>query len=120
MVQRFVPEIVQGDKRVLVIGGQPVPYALARIPQGSEVRGNLAAGGKGVAQPLSARDLEIAQALGPTLAARGLLLVGLDVIGDCLTEINVTSPTCFQEIFDQTGCDVAALFIQALTRAIAR
>ena len=118
MVQRFVPEIVQGDKRVLVIGGQPVPYALARIPQGNEVRGNLAAGGKGVAQPLSARDLEIAQALGPTLAARGLLLVGLDVIGDCLTEVNVTSPTCFQEITQQTGFDVPAMFVDALEAAL--
>ena len=118
MVQRFVPEIVQGDKRVLVIGGQPVPYALARIPQGNEVRGNLAAGGKGVAQPLSARDLEIAQALGPTLAARGLLLVGLDVIGDCLTEINVTSPTCFQEITQQTGFDVPSMFVDALEAAV--
>ena len=78
------------------------------------MRGNLAAGGKGVARPISARDREIAETLGPVLAARGLLLVGLDVIGDCLTEINVTSPTCFQEIFDQTGCDVAALFIDAL------
>jgi glutathione synthase len=101
-----------------VIGGKPVPYALARIPQGSEVRGNLAAGGKGVAQPLSARDLEIAQALGPTLAARGLLLVGLDVIGDCLTEVNVTSPTCFQEITQQTGFDVPAMFVDALEAAL--
>jgi glutathione synthase len=119
MVQRYLPEIVHGDKRVLVIGGVPVPYCLARIPQGSEIRGNLAAGGKGVAQPLSPRDLEIAQALGPVLAARGLLLVGLDVIGDCLTEINVTSPTCFQEIQQQTGCDVAALYIDALEAAVA-
>ncbi len=119
MVQKFLPEIVEGDKRVLVIGGKPVPFCLARIPQGSEVRGNLAAGGKGVARPISARDREIAEALGPVLAARGLLLVGLDVIGDCLTEINVTSPTCFQEIFDQTGCDVAALFIDALEAALA-
>jgi glutathione synthase len=118
MVQKFLPEIVNGDKRVLVIGGKPVPFCLARIPQGSEVRGNLAAGGKGVARPISARDREIAEALGPVLAARGLLLVGLDVIGDCLTEINVTSPTCFQEIFDQTGCDVAALFIDALEAAL--
>ena len=118
MVQRFVPEITAGDKRVLVIGGQPVPYALARIPQGSEVRGNLAAGGKGVAQPLSARDREIAQALGPTLAARGLLLVGLDVIGECLTEVNVTSPTCFQEITQQTGFDVPAMFVDALEAAL--
>jgi glutathione synthase len=118
MVQKFLPEIVEGDKRVLVIGGKPVPFCLARIPQGSEVRGNLAAGGKGVARPISGRDREIAEALGPVLAARGLLLVGLDVIGDCLTEINVTSPTCFQEIFDQTGCDVAALFIDALEAAV--
>jgi glutathione synthase len=119
MVQRYLPAITQGDKRVLVIGGQPVPYALARIPQGGEVRGNLAAGGKGVAQPLSARDLEIASTLGPKLAARGLLLVGLDVIGDCLTEINVTSPTCFREIMDQTGFDVAAMFVSALEQALA-
>ena len=117
MVQKYLPEIVKGDKRVLVIGGMPVPFALARIPQGSEIRGNLAAGGKGVAQPLSTRDREIAEALGPVLAARGLLLVGLDVIGDCLTEINVTSPTCFQEIMQQTGFDVAAMFIDALERA---
>ncbi|MDB5893343.1 MAG: glutathione synthase, partial [Rhodoferax sp.] len=119
MVQKFLPEIVHGDKRVLVIGGKPVPYCLARIPQGGEVRGNLAAGGKGVAQPLSPRDREIAETLGPILAARGLLLAGIDVIGDCVTEINVTSPTCFQEIFDQTGCDVAALFIDALEAALA-
>jgi len=117
MVQRFVPEIAQGDKRVLVIAGKPVPHSLARIPQGSEIRGNLAAGGKGVAQPLTARDLEIAEAIGPVLAARGLLLVGLDVIGDCLTEINVTSPTCFQEITEQTGFDVPAMFVDALEAA---
>jgi glutathione synthase len=102
-----------------VIGGKVVPYCLARIPQGGEVRGNLAAGGKGVAQAISARDQEIASAIGPVLAERGLLLIGLDVIGDNLTEINVTSPTCFQEIFDQTGCDVAALFIDALEHAAA-
>ena len=119
MVQKYLPEIVHGDKRVLVIGGVPVPYCLARIPQGSEIRGNLAAGGKGVAQALSARDREIAEALGPTLAARGLLLVGLDVIGDCLTEINVTSPTCFQEIMQQTGFDVAKMFVDALETAAA-
>ena len=118
MVQKFIPEITQGDKRVLVIGGQPVPFCLARIPQGGEVRGNLAAGGKGVAQAISARDRQIAEALGPVLFARGLLLVGLDVIGDCLTEVNVTSPTCFQEITDQTGFDVAAMFVDALERAI--
>ncbi len=119
MVQKFIPAIDKGDKRVLVIGGKVVPYCLARIPQGGEVRGNLAAGGKGVAQPISARDQEIAEALGPILAKRGLLLVGLDVIGDCLTEVNVTSPTCFQEIFDQTGFDVAAMFIDALEHAAA-
>jgi len=114
MVQKFLPEIAQGDKRILVIDGEPVPFSLARIPQGSEVRGNLAAGGKGVAQPLSARDREIAEAIGPVLAKRGLLLVGLDVIGDCLTEINVTSPTCFREIAEQTGFDVAALYVERL------
>ncbi|MOA51941.1 Glutathione synthetase [compost metagenome] len=103
---------------MLVIGGKPVPYCLARIPQGNEVRGNLAAGGKGVAQPLSAKDRAIAEALGPILVQRGLLLVGLDVIGDCVTEINVTSPTCFQEIHDQTGCDVAALFLDALEQEL--
>ena len=119
MVQRYLPEIVKGDKRVLVIGGEPVPFCLARIPQGSEIRGNLAAGGKGVAQPLSARDWEIARALGPVLAARGLLLVGLDIIGDSLTEINVTSPTCFQEIGQQTGFDVASRFVDALEAALA-
>ena len=118
MVQKFLPEITEGDKRVLVIGGKPVPFCLARIPQGGEVRGNLAAGGKGVALPLSARDREIAEALGPVLQSRGLLLAGVDVIGDCVTEINVTSPTCFQEIFDQTGCDVARLYIDALEAAL--
>ncbi|MBX3621525.1 MAG: glutathione synthase [Rhizobacter sp.] len=118
MVQRYLPEIVQGDKRVLIIDGVPVPHALARIPQGSEIRGNLAVGGKGVAQDLSAHDREIAEAIGPVLAARGLLLVGLDIIGDCVTEINVTSPTGFQEITKQTGCDVARLFIDALERKL--
>ena len=119
MVQKYLPEIVHGDKRVLLIGGEPVPFALARIPQGSEIRGNLAVGGKGVAQPLSARDREIATALGPVLAARGLLLVGLDIIGDSLTEINVTSPTGFAEISAQSGFDVAAMFIDALQAAVA-
>ena len=118
MVQRYLTEITKGDKRILVIDGVPVPHALARIPQGSEIRGNLAVGGKGVAQPLSARDREIAEAIGPVLAARGLLLVGLDVIGDCLTEINVTSPTGFQEITQQSGFDVAKMFIDALEAAL--
>jgi glutathione synthase len=117
MAQKYITEIVKGDKRVLVIGGKPVPFALARIPQAGEVRGNLAAGGTGVARPLSARDREIAESLGPVLAQRGLLLVGLDVIGDFLTEVNVTSPTCFQEITDQTGFDVAAMFIDAVEQA---
>ncbi|MDM0019782.1 glutathione synthase [Variovorax saccharolyticus] len=114
MVQRFVPEISAGDKRILIIGGEPVPFVLARIPQGTEVRGNLAAGGKGVAQPLTPKNREIAEAVGRALAPRGLLLIGLDVIGDYVTEINVTSPTCFQEITEQTGFDVPAMFIDAL------
>jgi glutathione synthase len=114
MVQRYLPEITQGDKRILLINGQVVPHVLARIPQGSEIRGNMAVGGIGVAQTLSARDLEIAHHLGPILAARGLFLVGLDIIGDHLTEINVTSPTGFQEITTQTGFDVAAMFLNAL------
>ena len=117
MVQKYLPQISEGDKRVLLIGGTPAPYTLARIPQGSEVRGNLAAGGKGVAMPITEREREIAETLGPVLAARGLLLVGLDVIGGHLTEINVTSPTCFQEISDQTGFDVPAMFIDALEAA---
>jgi glutathione synthase len=119
MVQKFLPAISEGDKRVLIIGGRPVPYCLARIPQGTEVRGNLAAGGLGVAKPLTARDHEIGEALGAVLRQRGLLLAGVDVIGECVTEINVTSPTCFQEIQEQTGCDVAALFVDALEEAIA-
>jgi glutathione synthase len=119
MAQRYIPDIVKGDKRILVIGGKPVPFSLARIPQNGEVRGNLAAGGIGVAQPLTERDLEIATTLGPILAARGLLLVGLDVIGDFLTEVNVTSPTCFQEITQQAGFPVAAMFIDAVEAAVA-
>ncbi len=114
MAQRYIPEIVDGDKRVLVIGGQVVPYALARIPQQGETRGNLAAGGKGVARPLTARDREIAETLALELVRRGILLAGLDIIGNYLTEVNVTSPTGFQEIMQQTGTDVAALFIDAV------
>lgn len=117
MVQRYIPEIVHGDKRILLIAGKVVPFALARIPQNGEVRGNLAAGGVGVAQELSTRDLEIAQTLAPILHQRGLLLVGLDVIGNCLTEVNVTSPTCFQEIMQQKAFDVAAMFIDAVELA---
>ena len=119
MVQRFIPEIADGDKRVLLIAGEPVPYALARIPKAGETRGNLAAGGRGVARPLTRREREIAAALGPGLWAEGLLVVGLDVIGDCLTEVNVTSPTCFVEITQQTGFDVGAMFADALLRASA-
>ena len=114
MAQRYIPEIVKGDKRVLVINGKPLFYALARIPQNGETRGNLAAGGKGVAQDMSARDMEIAETLAPELMRRGIVLAGLDIIGDCLTEVNVTSPTGFQEIMKQTGLDVAALFIDAV------
>lgn len=117
MAQRYIPEIVNGDKRILLIGGEPVPYSLARIPMAGETRGNLAAGGRGVAQPLTARDQEIAQRASERLAGRGLLLVGLDVIGDYLTEVNVTSPTCFVEITEQTGFDVGDFFAQALERA---
>lgn len=118
MVQRYLPEIMEGDKRILLIGGEVVPYCLARIPKPGETRGNLAAGGRGEARPLSARDREIAEALAPILWREGLLVVGIDVIGSCLTEVNVTSPTCFVEITQQTGFDVARLFADALTRAV--
>jgi len=117
MAQRYIPEIRDGDKRILLIGGKPVPHCLARIPREGESRGNLAAGGTGVARPLTERDKEIAGALGPDLMSRGLLLVGLDVIGDYLTEVNVTSPTCFQEITQQTGFNVAGMFVDALEKA---
>ena len=116
MTQGYLPAIAEGDKRILLIGGQVLPFCLARIPKAGETRGNLAAGGTGVARPLSARDREIAETLAPILHARGLFLVGLDVIGDCLTEINVTSPTCFVEITRQTGFDVADFFIETLER----
>lgn len=119
MVQGYLPEIAQGDKRLLLIGGKVAPFVLARIPQGDEVRGNLAAGGKGVAQPLSDENRAVAEAIAPVLAARGLLLVGLDMIGNKVTEINVTSPTCFQEIQQQTGFDVPAMFVDALEAALA-
>lgn len=119
MAQRYIPEISQGDKRILIIGGEPVPYCLARIPLAGETRGNLAAGGRGVAQALSENDWHIARTIGPKLAERGLLLIGLDVIGNYVTEINVTSPTCFVEITEQTGVDVAALFAQAVEKAVA-
>jgi glutathione synthase len=118
MAQRFIPQIAAGDKRVLLINGQAVPYCLARIPPPGESRGNLAVGGIGRAQPLSDADQRIAAAVGPVLAARGLLLVGLDIIGDYITEVNVTSPTCFVEIASQTGFDVAGTFVDALERAL--
>lgn len=114
MAQRFIPEIAQGDKRIILIAGKAVPYSLARIPKPGETRGNLAAGGTGVAQPLSERDKEIAESLGPALFDQGLMLVGLDVIGDYLTEINVTSPTGMQEIKKLTGCNVAGMMIDAI------
>jgi len=116
MAQRYLPQIKQGDKRIIIIDGEPVPYALARIPKAGETRGNLAAGGTGVAQPLSERDREIAAAVGPVLKQKGLFLVGLDVIGDYLTEINVTSPTGMVEIAAQTSCKPAELFLDALER----
>ncbi|MDX2218956.1 MAG: glutathione synthase [Burkholderiales bacterium] len=119
MAQRYIPEIVKGDKRVLVINGKPAPYCLARIPKAGETRGNLAAGGKGVAQPISDRDREIAETIGPKLVADGLLFVGLDVIGDYLTEVNVTSPTCMVEIFEQTGFDAATWFVEAVEASAA-
>jgi glutathione synthase len=118
MAQKFLPEITQGDKRILLIGGEVVPFALARIPQGTEIRGNLAAGGKGVAMPLSDAENKIAQDLAPILHARGLFLVGLDLIGDCLTEINVTSPTCFVEITEQSGFDVPQFWLNQLEKAL--
>ncbi len=118
MAQRFIPEISEGDKRVLLIDGKPAEYALARIPQGQDHRGNLAAGGKGKAMPLTDREREIANTIGPGLASRGLLLVGLDVIGGFLTEVNVTSPTCMREIHEQTGFNVAGMFIDALEQKI--
>ena len=116
MAQRYIPEIRDGDKRVLVIDGEPAPYSLARIPKIGETRGNLAAGGRGVAMELTGREREAALALGPRLKADGLMLVGLDIIGGYLTEVNVTSPTCMREIEDQTGFSVAGMMIDALER----
>ena len=116
MAQRYLPEILQGDKRIIMIDGEPLPYALARIPMAGETRGNLAAGGTGVAQALSKRDLSIAHTVGPVLKQAGLFFVGLDVIGEYLTEINVTSPTGMVEIAQQTDCRPAAVFMDALER----
>jgi glutathione synthase len=114
IAQKFIPEITSGDKRILVIDGEPVPYALARIPQGDDFRGNLAAGGKGVGVPLSARDRWIASEVGPELVRRGMRFVGLDVIGDWLTEVNVTSPTCARELDAQFGLNIAGLLFDRL------
>jgi glutathione synthase len=116
MAQAYLPAIVEGDKRVLVVDGDPAPFVLARIPASGETRGNLAAGGRGVARPLGAREREIATAVGAYARDQGLVLVGLDIIGDHLTEVNVTSPTCMVEIFDQTGHDVAHQLVLALER----
>ena len=114
LAQRFIPEIVAGDKRILMVAGEPVPYALARIPQAGETRGNLAAGGRGEGRPLSARDHEIAARVGPELCRRGIWFAGLDVIGDYLTEINVTSPTCIRELDAQFGLDIAGDLLDRL------
>ena len=118
MAQRFLSEISEGDKRVLLIGGEVVPFALARIPQGNEIRGNLAAGGKGVAMPLTAAEKRVAKLLAPILNERGLFIVGLDLIGAYVTEINVTSPTCFVEITEQSGFDVAQYWLKALEKKL--
>ena len=116
LAQRFIPEIAAGDKRILMIAGEPVPYALARIPQAGETRGNLAAGGRGEGRPLSARDYEIAALVGPELRRRGIWFAGLDVIGDWLTEINVTSPTCIRELDAQFGLDIAGTLLDRLAQ----
>jgi glutathione synthase len=114
MAQRFIPEISAGDKRILMIDGEPVPYALARIPAKGESRGNLAAGGRGEGVELSVRDRWICEQVGPELRARGLTFVGLDVIGDYLTEINVTSPTCIRELDKLYGLDIAGQLMDCL------
>jgi glutathione synthase len=114
MAQRYLPEIVDGDKRILVVNGEPVPYCLARIPQIGETRGNLAAGGRAEGRELTVRDRWIAEQVGPTLREKGLLFVGLDVIGDYLTEINVTSPTCVQELDKQFGLNIPGLLMDQI------
>lgn len=119
MAQRYIPEIVDGDKRILVVDGEPVPYCLARIPASGETRGNLAAGGRGEARPLSDNDWAIAKAIGPTLKAKGLIFVGLDVIGDKLTEINVTSPTCIREIEAAFPISITGMLFDAIERRLA-
>ncbi len=118
MAQKFIPEITQGDKRILIVDGVPVPYALARIPAAGETRGNLAAGGRGEGVELSERDLWICNQVIPTLKEKGLIFVGLDVIGDYLTEINVTSPTCVRELNNQYGLNIAMDLIQAIEKRL--
>jgi glutathione synthase len=118
MAQKFIPEISQGDKRILIVDGEPVPFALARIPASGETRGNLAAGGRGEGIPLSERDYWICEQLAPTLKEMGLLFVGIDVIGDYLTEINVTSPTCIRELDKQFDLNIAALLMDAIERQL--
>ncbi|MFM6988993.1 MAG: glutathione synthase [Arenimonas sp.] len=120
MAQKYLPEIRDGDKRILLVDGEPVPYALARIPQGDEFRGNLAAGGRGEGRPLTERDRWIAAQVGPWLKARGMLFVGLDVIGDYLTEVNVTSPTCVRELDAQFGLNIAGLLLDAIEARLDR
>jgi len=119
MAQRFIPQISDGDKRILVVNGKPVPYCLARIPASGETRGNLAAGGRGEARPLSDSDLAIANAVAPTLKAKGLIFVGLDVIGDKLTEINVTSPTCIREIEAAFPISITGLLFDEIEQLLA-
>lgn len=118
MAQRYIPEITEGDKRILVVDGEPVPYCLARIPAQGETRGNLAAGGTGVAQPLTDQDYWIVEQVAPTLKAKGLLFVGLDVIGNYLTEINVTSPTCAREIDKAYNTGIGSRLIDAIERKL--
>ncbi len=118
MAQKYLPEIKEGDKRVLIVGGQVVPYCLARIPQGGETRGNLAAGGRGVAMPLTEAERAVAEQVAPTLLQNGLYFVGLDLIGAKITEINVTSPTCVREIDDQCGTQIAVDFIEFIEKLV--
>lgn len=118
MAQAFIADITSGDKRILIVDGEPMPYCLARIPAKGETRGNLAAGGRGVAQPLSESDWHIARSIGPTLKEKGLIFVGLDVIGDKVTEINVTSPTCIQEIDNAYGTNIAGKLMDAIERRL--
>lgn len=119
MAQKFIPEIEQGDKRILMVDGEPIPYCLARIPAKGETRGNLAAGGRGEAKPLSARDYWIAEQIGPFLKEKGLIFVGIDVIGDYVTEINVTSPTCIKEIDAAYGTNIAGTLFDAIEKRLA-